>query len=165
MSANERHFELASGATEGVSSANLRRRAEDTSEFHIMYAMVNAIGNVYNSVNQVYLAGLMTAPMIVIELLVMRGMYQDQRRIGLILSGAVVAGAVLFAFTRWQTGGRRPSVPPLDDPSTTLGRSSCASRRRSRMPTSRRWCSNFIKGQQEEIQQMKAKLRQSTQGY
>jgi hypothetical protein len=46
----------------------------------LMYAMVNTIGNAYDSVNQVYMAGLMTAPMVVIELLVMRGMYQDKRR-------------------------------------------------------------------------------------
>jgi hypothetical protein len=34
----------------------------------LMYAMVNTIDDVYMNVNQVYMAGLMTAPMIVIEL-------------------------------------------------------------------------------------------------
>jgi len=33
--ANERHVELAPGATETASSATLQRRADDTSEFHI----------------------------------------------------------------------------------------------------------------------------------
>lgn len=35
----------------------------------LMYAMVNTIDDVYMNVNQVYMAGLMTAPMIVIEVL------------------------------------------------------------------------------------------------
>jgi hypothetical protein len=39
--------------------------------YSLMYAMVIAIGNVFNSLNQVYMAVIVTAPMIVIELLVM----------------------------------------------------------------------------------------------
>src|SRR6266496_2976326 len=74
------------------------------SMYVLMYAMVNAFGNVYNSANQVYMAGLMTAPMVVIELLVMRGMYEDKRRNVLIIGVAVAAGVVFFAFIRWQTG-------------------------------------------------------------
>jgi hypothetical protein len=46
----------------------------------LMYAMVNTIADVYMNVNQVYMAGLMIAPMIVIELLVMRGMYHNTNR-------------------------------------------------------------------------------------
>ena len=38
------------------------------SMYILMYAMVNSFDNVFNSVNQVYMAGLMTAPMILIEL-------------------------------------------------------------------------------------------------
>jgi uncharacterized protein (DUF305 family) len=117
------------------------------SMYVLMYAMVDSFGNVYNSVNQMYMAGLMTAPMVVIELRVMRGMYQDNRRNGLILGAAVVAGVVLFGLIRWQTGVTdrqflRSMIPhhasailmceqaPLRDPEiTTL-------------------CSNIIKGHQ-----------------
>ena len=52
------------------------------SMYVLMYAMVDSFGNVYANFNQVYMAGLMTAPMVVIELLVMRGMYHDARRNG-----------------------------------------------------------------------------------
>ncbi|HEX2998031.1 MAG TPA: hypothetical protein VHP14_24615, partial [Anaerolineales bacterium] len=45
----------------------------------LMYAMVNVIGNVYNNFNQFYMAGLMTAPMVIIELIVMRSMYPNKR--------------------------------------------------------------------------------------
>ena len=73
------------------------------SMYILMYAMVNVMGNVYNSWNQVYMAALMTAPMIVIELLVMGAMYPDKKRNALIISAAVIAGLVFFAFIRQQT--------------------------------------------------------------
>jgi len=45
----------------------------------LMYAMVNAIDNVYNNFNQFYMAGLMAAPMVIIELVVMRAMYPNKQ--------------------------------------------------------------------------------------
>jgi hypothetical protein len=45
----------------------------------LMYGMVNAFANVYMNVNQAYMAGLMAAPMCVIELVLMRAMYPDRR--------------------------------------------------------------------------------------
>jgi uncharacterized protein (DUF305 family) len=44
----------------------------------LMYAMVDRIENVYPNVNQIYMAGLMTAPMVLIELAIMRAMYQNR---------------------------------------------------------------------------------------
>ena len=40
-----------------------------------MYAMVNAFDNVFNNFNQVYMAALMTASMVLIELPLMMSMY------------------------------------------------------------------------------------------
>ena len=40
-----------------------------------MYAMVNALDNVFNNFNQVYMAALMTASMVLIELPLMMSMY------------------------------------------------------------------------------------------
>jgi hypothetical protein len=57
----------------------------------LMYAMVNTIGNVYNNFNQFYMAGLMTAPMILIELFIMRAMYPDKRRNTLIIAVSLIA--------------------------------------------------------------------------
>ena len=45
----------------------------------LMYAMVDRLGNVFNSVNQLYMAGLMTAPMVVLEVLLMGSMYKDKK--------------------------------------------------------------------------------------
>jgi uncharacterized protein (DUF305 family) len=44
-----------------------------------MYAMVDRFANVFMSLNQVYMAALMTAPMAIIEMIVMRSMYANQR--------------------------------------------------------------------------------------
>lgn len=69
----------------------------------LMYAMVDAFGNVYNNLNQVYMAGLMTAPMIVIELWLMAGMYKNKRLNAILAISAVAAGAACFTMIRQQT--------------------------------------------------------------
>jgi hypothetical protein len=46
--------------------------------------------NVYSNVNQIYMAGLMTAPMVAIELVVMRAMYHDMRMNAVILAASIV---------------------------------------------------------------------------
>jgi uncharacterized protein (DUF305 family) len=73
------------------------------SMYMLMYAMVNRLGDVYNSMNQVYMAGLMTAPMVVIELLLMSGMYKNKKLNALLITGSCVAGIAFFLFIRQQT--------------------------------------------------------------
>src|SRR5207247_5726594 len=46
--------------------------------FVLMYAMVNTFSNVYLNVNQFYMAGLMTAPMVIIEVALMGMMYRHK---------------------------------------------------------------------------------------
>lgn len=46
--------------------------------YGLMYAMVDRFENVYPNVNRFYMAGVMTAPMILIELVIMRTMYQNR---------------------------------------------------------------------------------------
>src|SRR3546814_15100471 len=46
----------------------------------LMYAMVNRFENVFNNINQVYMAGLMAGPMLLIELALMRR--SEERRVG-----------------------------------------------------------------------------------
>ena len=49
------------------------------SMYILMYSMAHSFADVYNSFNQVYMAGLMTAPMVVIELWLMSSMYKDRK--------------------------------------------------------------------------------------
>jgi uncharacterized protein (DUF305 family) len=68
----------------------------------LMYAMVDSPGNVYANVNQVYMAALMTAPMIVIELLLMGSMYGNRKLNTMILVASVAALALFWMLIRSQ---------------------------------------------------------------
>ena len=73
------------------------------SMFVFMYMMVDSFSNVYPSLNQFYMAGLMTAPMIVIEIFVMWSMYNNKKA-NLIIAGVSIVLLVLFSlFIRKQT--------------------------------------------------------------
>ena len=73
------------------------------SMFVFMYMMVDSFGNVYPNLNQFYMAGLMTAPMVVIEIFVMWSMYNN-KKVNLIIAGVSVVLLILFAlFIRKQT--------------------------------------------------------------
>lgn len=64
--------------------------------YGLMYAMVDRFDNVFHNLNQAYMAGLMTAPMVLIELWVMRGMYPDRGR-----NLAIVAASVGLLLMCW----------------------------------------------------------------
>jgi hypothetical protein len=66
------------------------------SMYALMYAMVDRLDNVYNNFNQFYMAGLMTAPMVVIELFLMRSMFPDRR-----LNAAIVAACAIATVGFW----------------------------------------------------------------
>lgn len=73
------------------------------SMFVFMYMMVDTFANVYPNLNQFYMAGLMTAPMIVIEIFVMWSMYNN-KKVNLIIAGVSIVLLVLFSvFIRKQT--------------------------------------------------------------
>jgi hypothetical protein len=61
----------------------------------LMYAMVDRFGHVHANLNQAYMAALMAAPMVAIELALMSAMYPDRRlnAVALALSGTVFVGA------------------------------------------------------------------------
>lgn len=125
----------------------------------LMYAMVNSIENVYMSFNQAYMAGLMAAPMVLIELVVMRGMYHDKRLNALIASAATVAALAFFLFIRNQTaiGDRqflRSMIPHHAGAILMCGEASVSS------PDIKRLCQGIVSGQRAEIDQMKAMLGQ-----
>jgi uncharacterized protein (DUF305 family) len=128
----------------------------------LMYAMVDEFGHVYNNVNQVYMAGLMAAAMVPIELALMRSMYPDRRLnvIGLLV--AVVALAACWMLIREQVAVTdrqflRSMIPhhggavlmceqitPQDDRIRAL-------------------CRAIIKSQREEIAQMQSLLAEQSQ--
>lgn len=70
----------------------------------LMYAMVDRAGNVYHHLNQFYMAGLMTASMLLIELPIMGAMYPRRKaNIGIAAAAAAVLVG-LFLLLRAQVG-------------------------------------------------------------
>jgi uncharacterized protein (DUF305 family) len=122
-----------------------------------MYAMVNIIGNVYNNFNEFYMAGLMTAPMVLIELIVMKAMYQDKRRNALIITASVIALIGFFILIRQQAAISdkqflRSMIPHHASAILMCEHASLDD------PEIKELCKNIISSQQAEINQMKAKL-------
>jgi hypothetical protein len=125
----------------------------------LMYAMVDVIGNVYPNFNQFYMAGLMTAPMVVIELWLMRGMYANPRLNALITGGAVVGGLIFTLLIRQQAGITdrqflRSMIP--HHASAILMCQQAAIEE----PDIVELCRNILSSQQEQIDAMRAKLLQ-----
>lgn len=126
--------------------------------YALMYAMVNTFENVLPNVNQFYMAGLMAAPMVVIELALMGMMYPNKRAnlaIGLI--SALAALAFWFAI-RTQAGIGNEQFLKSMVPHHAGAILMCEKADISD-PEIRKLCAEIIKGQQAEIDQMKALLR------
>ena len=128
------------------------------SMYILMYAMVNTFRDVINNFNQVYMAGLMTAPMVLIELVVMKAMYQDKRRNALIIAASILALLGFFLFIRQQAAISdqqflRSMIPHHSGAILMCERASIQDAEIKEL------CGNIISSQQEEIDQMEAILQ------
>lgn len=133
------------------------------SMYVLMYAMVNTLGDVYNSLNQVYMAGLMTAPMVAIEMLVMSGMYKNKKLNALLITGGCVAGIAFFLFIRQQTAISdrqflRSMIPHHSGAILMCNEASLQDQRLLEL------CKTIMTGQQQEIDQMRAILGDLNRG-
>ncbi len=127
--------------------------------YAFMYSMVDSFANVYSSLNQVYMAAVMTALMVIIEIIVMRAMYQNKKRNALVLSLSVLALIVFFTFIRQQIAITdkqflRSMIPHHAGAILMCEQSPAQSQ------TIKNLCKNIISSQQAEIEQMKALLRE-----
>ena len=71
--------------------------------FILMYAMVDRFANVYANLNQVYMVGLMAAPMVLIEMALMRSMYPNAKLNGVIILATLGVMILCWVFIRQQT--------------------------------------------------------------
>jgi len=125
--------------------------------YALMYAMVDQWANVYHNVNQFYMAGLMAAPMLLIELWLMSSMYPDRRR-NLILAGVTVA-FMLFCWWGIRTQAAvtdrqfiRSMIPHH------AGAILMCEENRLKDPELVKLCQEIITSQKQEIVQMKQLL-------
>jgi hypothetical protein len=123
----------------------------------LMYAMVDKFEDVYPNLNQVWMAGLMTAPMIVFELALMSAMYRNRSANLVILAVSIIAGVFFWTAIRQQTA--------IDDTqflqSMIPHHSGAILMCREAPITDARiadLCDEIIAGQQEEIERMRGIL-------
>lgn len=126
--------------------------------FAFMYAMVDRLANVYPNLNQAYMAGLMVAPMAVLELTLMGAMYGNKRLNMLIIFGSILLLLLCWFGIRDQlaVGDKsflRSMIPHHAGAILMCNQASISD------AEIRKLCSNIVKSQQQEIDQMKGILR------
>lgn len=124
----------------------------------LMYAMVNAFGNAIPNLNQAYMAGLMVAPMVIIEILLMRPMYAKRRWNAAILTVSTAAAVVFWIGIREQAAiGDNQFLKSMIP--HHAGAILMCEKARIETPEVKELCKTIISSQQAEIDQMRGLLR------
>ncbi|WP_286751645.1 MULTISPECIES: DUF305 domain-containing protein [Sphingobacterium] len=127
--------------------------------FFLMYAMVDTAENVVFNINQFYMAGLMAAPMIIIEILMMRKMYANSK-LNMIIGGlAAVLTLLSFLCIRQQAAVGdvqflKSMIPHHAGAVLMVEKSSLED------PEVKKLAEDIIVAQKKEIAFMKAKINQ-----
>lgn len=129
------------------------------SMYVLMYAMVNTFENVYPNFNQLYMAGLMTAPMVILELALMGGMYENKKMNLLILAAGVIGLIVFWLLIRQQTAITDKQFLKSMIPHHAGAILMCEKATIQDIKI-KGLCQEIVSGQQAEIALMKAKLRE-----
>jgi len=123
----------------------------------LMYAMVDRLGNAVPNINQFYMAGLMTAPMAILEILLMGRMYPDKRKnITILLLGAAVLAACWFGIRAQAGVGDRQFLKSMIP--HHAGAILMCEQAKLTTPDVRVLCEGIVKAQEDEIAQMRALL-------
>ena len=122
-----------------------------------MYAMVDVFGHVFNSFNQVYMAALMSASMVLIEIPLMSGMYKSKKLNIIILAvGLIVLIASFMAIRRQVAISDRQFVRSMIP--HHAGAILMCNEASIQDQEIKNLCRNIVTSQQAEIDQMKAIL-------
>jgi uncharacterized protein (DUF305 family) len=123
----------------------------------LMYAMVDSFNNIFLNLNQVYMAGIMTAPMLIMETVLMRSMYDNKRIVNIIMGISFVVLITFFIFIRQQT-----NITDREFLRSMIPHHGGAILMCEQAPIQdnevRALCNSIISSQQSEIAQMKAIL-------
>jgi small-conductance mechanosensitive channel len=127
------------------------------SMYILMYAMANRLENVYPNLNQFYMAGLMAAPMLVIELVLMGAMYQNKKLTGLLMAAGVIAALAFWFLIRQQVAITDRQFLKSMIPHHAGAILMCE-QQKSKTPKILQLCDEIITSQRTEIGLMKALL-------
>jgi len=125
----------------------------------LMYSMVNSFSNVFTNVNQFYMAGLMTMPMIIIEIVVMSSMYMNKKLNALIIAISSILLIAFYLFIRQQTAVSDKQFLKSMIPHHGGAILMC-NEANIKDPEIKKLCEEIRSSQQKEIDQMKAKLEE-----
>lgn len=125
----------------------------------LMYAMVDSFPNVILNINQFYMAGLMTMAMVLIEFVVMSGMYKNSKlNMAIFAIGFIALLGFYFGIRQQAAVGDKQflkSMIPHHAAAILMVKKATLTD-----PEIIKLGQNIINAQQEEIAQMKAKLKQ-----
>ena len=125
--------------------------------FFLTYIMIADAGHFHANLNRIYMALVMVAPMGIVMLIVMRGMFPDQRVNGLLHLGFAAVLVAVFALARTQTpigNGQflRSMIPHHSSAILMCEEAAITDAEIARL------CGEIVKAQREEIAQMEAIL-------
>lgn len=125
--------------------------------FGLMYAMVDNFNDIYPNLNQFYMAGIMTSPMLIIEILLMGSMYKNKQVLRIIMAISVLVLVIFFFFIRQQTGITdreflRSMIPHHSGAILMCEKASIQD------PEIKALCQSIISSQESEIEKMKSIL-------
>lgn len=127
----------------------------------VMFVMIDRLGSFYNNVNMFYMTLMMVAPMVVIMLVgSMRSMFPNKRLNYILVAVLAAVFFVSWSFIRWQypignTQFLRSMIPHHSGAILMCQESELTD------PEIIKLCDDIIKGQKQEIDQMKAILERS----
>ena len=126
--------------------------------FVSMFSRVNVLGNIFLSLNQVYMAGLMVAPMLLIMLTVMGSMFKHRRLNAVLFVAGVVLTGLFWALVRTQAGVEnqqflRSMIPHHAGAILVCNEASLTD------PRIEELCRQIIDSQEREIREMKALMQ------
>ncbi len=127
------------------------------SMYILMYIMVDSYTNVYPNLNQLYMAGVMTIPMLIIELFFMMPMYNNRKLNFLIMIFSLFVFILLIIFIRKQTAISDREFLKSMIPHHGAAILMCK-KAQLQDPEVLELCKNIGHAQQSEIDFMKAKI-------
>jgi len=124
----------------------------------VMYTMVNTLNDVYININNVYMTGMMVAPMVPLMIFSMGDMYKNRKLNIALVVLSVVLFAAFYAFMRGQSFVQdkqfvRSMIPHHSGAILMCEQSAITD------PELRSLCTEIVKAQREEIEQMRGILR------
>ncbi len=122
----------------------------------LMYAMVDNTDNIILNLNQIYMAGLMTAAMVIIEVNVMKEMYGTKTKMSMMII-AVIAGIFCLAAIRNQSNISDKEFLKSMIPHHASAILMCE-KADLKDAEVKKLCKDIIASQQEQIDWMKQKL-------